>query len=665
MLHKDPTEFRERFQRWKKGEQVYENGLALPAYEDGLTPLRKSEVNVNEATYVPEEGLYKPRYTLPEVTVIGDKKKVGTGMGKRLYMHPWKTVGDLSREQHESEEIAKNSFYGSPELYNVTTKDLRKPLSPVDPVGEFVVATATLNPAFKYMFGGMGSAAAELTGFNSAKRYMSNYIRQHVPLGIYDTRKQLLTGLIRGNYMADGSESDIFTNVAGDKVFKVNTDAVSSTIKGARDFANRYMQQRNSAGQLPITLKGIVRDVTKGRNKSAVYRPVFEQERVTPLPENADFNQVLQTFNKNGDRVIDGNIITANGKVISDLNPYNIGIDKNGNYVIFDGEVSDAVKNAVRNVSGQDINNAINKGFTERFVKDFSEYPQEVSEVLQKQVVPRRLERFKQLQQTDGTSKIQNYINTFGDVDFSTPRGLKIAQENGWTFEEVQDYMQYKDFADQMANAVTGGYRQYPLDAWNLRHPSKGGSVVTGTYNPTTDTIELPEGFSVSDAVHEARHRIQMKAPTIQNEKNILHNAYDYDLRTDEEGLKILKDELETVNSELRERLLDRYNAGNMSPKTQNTLLGDKKWFSDDEILDALENTNAYGARIVKGIRNRIEQIKKSIKNQGLEPGTKTFEDEVDNVKSKIVDGIRYATQAVGISVPFIYYTNNETGHQR
>lgn len=36
---KDPTEFRERFRRWKEGEQVYENGLALPAYESGKTPM--------------------------------------------------------------------------------------------------------------------------------------------------------------------------------------------------------------------------------------------------------------------------------------------------------------------------------------------------------------------------------------------------------------------------------------------------------------------------------------------------------------------------------------------------------------------------------------------------------------------------------------------------
>lgn len=75
MLHKDPTEFRERFQRWKNGEQVYENGLALPAYEDGLTPHKKSEVNTNQATYNPEEDLYTGRYTLPEVTVTGDKSK--------------------------------------------------------------------------------------------------------------------------------------------------------------------------------------------------------------------------------------------------------------------------------------------------------------------------------------------------------------------------------------------------------------------------------------------------------------------------------------------------------------------------------------------------------------------------------------------------------------
>ena len=93
-MRKDPTEFRERFQRWKKGEQVYENGLALPAYEDGLTPHKKSEVNTNQATYNPEEDLYTGRYTLPEVTVTGDKSK-------RVYhSHAPRTSG-MSKNQYK------------------------------------------------------------------------------------------------------------------------------------------------------------------------------------------------------------------------------------------------------------------------------------------------------------------------------------------------------------------------------------------------------------------------------------------------------------------------------------------------------------------------------------------------------------------------------------
>lgn len=51
-MHRDPTEFRERFKRWKAGERVYDSGQTLPAYEDGKTP---------------EETYYGKR--LPDVTI--------------------------------------------------------------------------------------------------------------------------------------------------------------------------------------------------------------------------------------------------------------------------------------------------------------------------------------------------------------------------------------------------------------------------------------------------------------------------------------------------------------------------------------------------------------------------------------------------------------------
>ena len=128
--------------RWFK---KHENGK-LPKYADGLTPYNKRDVNTNQALYNSEEDLYSPRYTLPEVTITGNKNKVGTGMGERLYMHPWKTVGDLSREQHQQIELDK-ATWGGEEGYAIH-KDLIKPLSPVDPIGEFVVGGTVTAPLF-------------------------------------------------------------------------------------------------------------------------------------------------------------------------------------------------------------------------------------------------------------------------------------------------------------------------------------------------------------------------------------------------------------------------------------------------------------------------------------------------------------------------------------
>ena len=55
-MRKDPTKFRERFQRWKNGEQVYENGLALPAYED-------DKWNPND-TYTADAGMIKSKLAI-------------------------------------------------------------------------------------------------------------------------------------------------------------------------------------------------------------------------------------------------------------------------------------------------------------------------------------------------------------------------------------------------------------------------------------------------------------------------------------------------------------------------------------------------------------------------------------------------------------------------
>ena len=116
----------------------------------------------------------------------------------------------------------------------------------------------------------------------------------------------------------------------------------------------------------------------------------------------------------------------------------------------------------VRNVSGQEINSAINRGFTERFAQQFHQFPQEVENILTNQIVPRRLRMLKRSQLTDGAQKIEDFVKHNGEVDFSTASGLKTAKEQGWTFEEVQDYMQYKDYQSTLNETLSNGYTQYP-----------------------------------------------------------------------------------------------------------------------------------------------------------------------------------------------------------
>lgn len=57
---------------------AWQRQVNLPKYADGLTPYNKRDVNTSQALYNPEEDLYSPRYTLPEVTITGTNKRPHT-----------------------------------------------------------------------------------------------------------------------------------------------------------------------------------------------------------------------------------------------------------------------------------------------------------------------------------------------------------------------------------------------------------------------------------------------------------------------------------------------------------------------------------------------------------------------------------------------------------
>lgn len=132
-MRKDPTKFRERFQRWKEGKQVYENGRPLPTYEDGNEPYIRSTIEDAALKAAKASGNYVP-----------------DPMNKYPYQ-----------------------------------KDLHTPLSPVDPVGEFTVGNAVLGTplklAGKALMYGVGRYGGKL-GLNK----LSNWARAKLISGAVD-----------------------------------------------------------------------------------------------------------------------------------------------------------------------------------------------------------------------------------------------------------------------------------------------------------------------------------------------------------------------------------------------------------------------------------------------------------------------------------------------
>lgn len=152
-----------------------------------------------------------------------------------------------------------------------------------------------------------------------------------------------------GALIGEGSESAVYQHSSDPtKVLKVNVDINGTVNKGRHAAIKRYIDQRNSLGiQQPIELEGVV--LSHGQ-----YRPVFSQKKVQLLPDNLikDYalwreyeDNVLEPFllNQGFKRKLGGNyekLIDGQATYqIGDISPYNIGVDADGNPILFDVDI--------------------------------------------------------------------------------------------------------------------------------------------------------------------------------------------------------------------------------------------------------------------------------------------------------------------------------------
>lgn len=135
-MHRDPTEFRERFKRWKAGERVYDSGHTLPAYDDGKTP---------EETYYGQ--------LLPTVTIEGHKPTLLENIGnwfvdasKRAAFNENPAVMTASGWTAYPDGSTRQDAFNTPER-----NDLANKLVDIGEMGAFdILPEAILTPAIEY-----------------------------------------------------------------------------------------------------------------------------------------------------------------------------------------------------------------------------------------------------------------------------------------------------------------------------------------------------------------------------------------------------------------------------------------------------------------------------------------------------------------------------------
>lgn len=693
-MRRDPTEFRERFKQWKSGNQVYEDGRPIPTparhsgdmydyqraaelgYErnkDGHFSTRDYQTgrylkNATHPTVMMSvvsdlgEGYY-PYYNkkdgqiysdtwmkLPEYRGGKDTKKIKwsyndeTGLVRKVL--PDTVIVGTNRKSKKQKPFFVSSNTGQATLNDVGTGILAV-LSPVlNPVGQFFSKAAgtlgkgayiyaftedPINPHFpsqeevntygsqvgqtamtitmpsNYVFGlGNPFRGEEFKAENPAAQVAGLGIDMFAGKGI----SKLNTRSMRPKYIAKHGDLKIY----GDAYYHQAVDAADNFFLNPTD--SRWF----SKGKLYY-------GTADGSGDVIMTRKPLE------LQQNGEFRQTGPLYNDDVTifkQVGDGKFKRVKQNIYYEMSdvPINELFTYNG---------------PVRNVTGADINAAAMRGIKAKYEKMF-DIPENVKKVFQNQVIPRRLREYELGQQTSGVKKIQEYMFDYGDVDFSTPEGLRVANERGWSMREVQDYVDYVDYQSQLNDVLNTKYYTYPRDVWDVLNPIKNDRQTTAAYDPIKDRIELPEDFKPSSLIHELRHRMQKLTPKTNTEKNILKNAY---------GQATKEVELEPVNTTVRNKLLERNGAQNASQKVQNSILNSDVFISDDEILSTLSQDTAYGKDIVTAINSKLGDLRESLSRAGYQG--KDLDFMLKQEKSKIVSQIREAMASVGIvSLPIV-----------
>lgn len=141
-----------------------------------------------------------------------------------------------------------------------------------------------------------------------------------------------------GKLIGKGGQQTVFENTSNpDKVLKVVTDRKFTSIPEIRQFHKEWMKRNRLPLQERIDFQGYL------QGKDRIY-PVYQQNKVSPLgdmPMVKWEREYIPQINAQMQRLgYNSNGTYSNGTLnVGDINPWNIGYNKNGTLRFFDADV--------------------------------------------------------------------------------------------------------------------------------------------------------------------------------------------------------------------------------------------------------------------------------------------------------------------------------------
>lgn len=615
---KDTTAFRERFNRWKAGEKVYEAGL--PTYKDGRDVTNQQIIDHAWAVENPTRRGLNPDGTWSQYPDPAGGGLMNVGAGSLVDNEAARKAGRIG-------VVPDKKFY--------TTKEVNEPW-----IKNYQEGWPNIAKSYDEKYG------------TRAYPHPSDTINPQTRLLAVSTRGK--TGKLKQTKWPA-----FYQAIADGDIAKQLIESRTKFGENEDQFDNDRIRREAEAlwpGRFSVTWD------EKNPKKKAIVTPKFQDGKESEI-YGGTLPEILVTPKGVGHNyeVTDNREMIPTGAQYSDAERHETEGKLGGNYVRKNlHEAAPVVFDLLSSV--EPIANPLATASAIKSLYNVVRHPSTIT-----RNVIRGLKNPPDVKKIDSgiyksDKEIYNAILKGDDVsDYShipeSHKGTQYEQLPDWLKDEFRNtvYPRMKEqrpwisddaLRQEFEQALSGGYKSVPQITMDKAIGKPG---YKGVYMPDVDKLAVVDKEVEYVLPHEVRHKIDNHIPLTEEETDILQRAYNEFF--DNLNLDVnagMDSERVTTNRDARENLLNLVGGSYKDYKRQNELIDAS---SSDDIIDAVKYANGYGKAYISKLeeldrlnegtvsRNQIVQlIKNAMKRVGILTGstyipTKTLQNPANSKK--------------------------------